>query len=72
VNIETHPKLDRLYNLRISEDEEKSMNRMNRRQRYFLAEALRKQMRRLLVFCPVCGEVVGHCKTTCETKEEEQ
>jgi hypothetical protein len=70
MTIETHPKLDRLYNLRISETEEKLLNRMTSRQRYFLAGALRKQLVRLLVFCPVCGEVVGQCKATCPTKKD--
>ena len=70
MSIDTHPKLDRLYNLRISETEQKLLARMTRRQRYFLAGALRKQLLRLLVFCPVCGEIVGRCKMSCPTKNE--
>jgi hypothetical protein len=62
-------KLDRLYSVRISQCEEKVIDSFNRMQRIFLAEALRKQLRRILTRCPICHEMVGHCKATCPAQQ---
>jgi hypothetical protein len=63
-------KLDRLYSVRISQHEEAIIDRFTRSQRVLLAEAVRKQLKRILVICPICGETVGHCKPTCPSQSE--